>query len=144
VTILFPFLPSENLVPDVRRRLAAVATSVDPFEALFNRTGHFPGVIYLAPEPAAPFVRLTELVLSQFPDHPPYGGAFDEIVPHLTICDSEAAPLDALAEQAARSLPFGRPVAAIEVLIEGADDLWHPRWRLPLGKASRTDHKVRQ
>jgi len=42
-------------------------------------------VLWLAPEPAQPFVNLTSAVFAAFPDHPPYGGAFDGSAPHLTI-----------------------------------------------------------
>ena len=45
-------------------------------------------MVYLAPEPAAPFVALTEAVGAEFPGFPPYGGAFDEVVPHLTISEA--------------------------------------------------------
>ena len=85
VTLLYPFLPSAELTPAVRRRIARLTRGVRPFDAGFERTGRFPGVVWLAPEPAEPFVALTELLAAAFPDHPPYGGAHDEIVPHLSL-----------------------------------------------------------
>ncbi len=48
-------------------------------------------VVYLAPDPAEPFVALTEALAAAFPDCPPYGGAFDEPVPHLTIGHTRSA-----------------------------------------------------
>jgi len=46
----------------------------------------FPGGgVYLAPEPAQPFRRLTLALFDRFPEHPPYGGAFDDVVPHLSL-----------------------------------------------------------
>src|SRR6188474_1156057 len=85
VTVLYPFLPSAELTPAVRRRIARLTRDVRPFEVRFERTGRFPGVVWLAPEPAEPFVALTELLAGAFPEYPPYGGAHDEIVPHLTL-----------------------------------------------------------
>ena len=41
--------------PDVRRPLAAIAAAHEPFDVRFARVGRFPSVVYLAPEPAAPF-----------------------------------------------------------------------------------------
>ena len=43
------------------------------------------GTVYLAPSPAAPFRQLTHELFRRFPEHPPYGGAFDDVVPHLSV-----------------------------------------------------------
>ena len=59
-----------------------------------REVGRFPTVVYLAPEPSEPFDRLTEAIDARFPDFPPYAGAFDGVIPHLTITESAAAPLD--------------------------------------------------
>ena len=133
VTILFPFLPVGRLGPAVRAELAAIAASHGPFDVRFRRVGRFPGVVYLAPEPSAPFTRLTAAVVARYPGFPPYGGAFDEVIPHLTIAESADGPLDTIAAGARAALPFDHRVAALEVIIEGGDGRWHSRWRVPLG-----------
>jgi 2'-5' RNA ligase len=133
VTILFPFLPAEGLLADVRRELAAIAATQAPFDLRFERVGRFPGVVYLVPEPAAPFVRLTDAFVARYPDLPPYGGAFDEVIPHLTLAESGEAPLDDVAAAAQRVLPFRHRIASLEVLVEGGESPWRTQWRLPLG-----------
>jgi len=133
VTILFPFLPAGRLGPGIRRALATIAVAHEPFDVRFARAGRFTDVVYLAPEPSAPFVRLTEAVVARFPAYPPYEGAFDEVIPHLTVADSHDAPLDEMATQARAELPFDHRVAALEVIVEGGDGRWRTRWRLPLG-----------
>jgi 2'-5' RNA ligase len=133
VTVLFPFLPARGLVPAVRRELAGIAADHPPFEVRFARVGRFPGVVYVAPEPSAPFTRLTEAVVARYPEFPPYEGAFDEVIPHLTIAEGADRPLDDIALRAERSLPFVRQVMALEVLVEGGDGRWRRRWRVPLG-----------
>ena len=133
VTVLFPFLPAERLRPEVRRELAAVAAAHPPFDVRFQQVGRFPGVVYVAPEPASPFIRLTEAVVALYPELPPYGGAFDDVIPHLTIAESEEAPLDDIAAAAATVLPFRYRVSTLEVLVEGGEGRWHRRWRLALG-----------
>jgi 2'-5' RNA ligase len=133
VTVLFPFLPAEQLLPGVRRELATLTAAHPPFDLRFERVGRFPGVVYLAPEPAAPFLELTRAVVRRYPDHPPYGGAFELVVPHLTITESEEAPLDDIAASAAAALPFRHHVSSLEVLVEGGEGRWHRQWRLPLG-----------
>ena len=136
VTLLFPFLPVTRLEPHVRRELAEIARGVTPFEVRFAEVGRFPGVVYLAPEPTAPFARLTASIVAQFPDYPPYGGAYPEAVPHLTLAESDEGTLDAMAVVAQRSLPFTRRVPAIELLTEDRAGQWHRHWRIPLGVRS--------
>ena len=65
----------------------------------------FPGLVWLEPEPAEPFAALTAAVAARWPDHPPYGGVFDTVIPHLTVVESEDAPLDAVEEAARRARP---------------------------------------
>ena len=133
VTILYPFLSVRRLGPEDRAALATIAGSVEPFEVRFRRVGRFPNVVYIAPEPSEPFVRLTEAVVTRYPDFPPFGGAFAEVIPHLTIAQSEGDPLDEIAGQAEASLPFERLVSGLEVIVEGGDGRWRTRWRIPLG-----------
>jgi 2'-5' RNA ligase len=139
VTVLFPFLPAASLTPAVRGEVAAIARSADPFAVRFERVGRFPGVVYLAPEPPAPFSALTGAVHAAFPDYPPYGGAFDVVIPHLTITEVVGASLDdmqldAIAAEAGRNLPFGTRVTRLEVIVEGDDGRWSGKWRIPLGR----------
>ena len=46
-------------------------------------------VVYLQPEPEDEFNRITEAIVAAFPDYPPYGGAFDELIPHATIVETD-------------------------------------------------------
>ena len=132
VTILYPFVDPDALVAGVRRELAAIAARHEPFRVRFERVGIWPGVVYLAPEPADRFSRLIDDLVAAFPHHPPYGGAFDEVIPHLTITESADAP-SSIAAAAAGSLPFERPVTRLDVLVENGIGRWHSRWRIPLG-----------
>lgn len=133
VTVLFPFLAPRDLAPATRRELVAIAAATDPFEVTFRRVGRFPGVVYLAPEPDEPFARLTAAIAARYPDHPPYGGVFDQVVPHLTVAESATAPPDEIAMAAEAHLPIRHRVTTLEVLVEGAEGRWHSRWRVPFG-----------
>lgn len=133
VTILYPFVDPNELVGGIRRQLASIAARHEPFRVRFERVGLWPGVVYLAPEPADRFSRLIDDLVATFPHHPPYGGAFDEVIPHLTITESADAPLNEIAAAAAGSLPFERPVTRLEVLVENGIGRWHSRWLIPLG-----------
>ncbi|WP_372500192.1 2'-5' RNA ligase family protein [Sphaerisporangium perillae] len=87
VTVLYPFLDSGKVDGLVMDRLRGLFIAHAAFTARFDRCGRFPEVLYLAPEPGDPFKRLTEAVVTLWPEAPPYGGRFAEIVPHLTVAD---------------------------------------------------------
>jgi SAM-dependent methyltransferase len=111
VTILYPFLEPGEIDRAVRRRLREICAGVGPFDARFERVGRFPGVAWLAPEPIAPFRALTEAMVEAWPDHPPYGGEFEEVIHHLTLGDGSPDDiLDTIAAQVAPRLPISQPV----------------------------------
>ena len=138
VTILYPFLPPDRLDAAVRRELAEIAAAHGGFDARFTRVGRFPGLLYLAPEAAEPFVALTEACAERFPEYPPYGGLHDGIVPHLTVVETEGEPTDGLVSRLEGALPFDYRVRAIEVITPSEAGPWRLRWRLPLGAGRET------
>lgn len=88
VTVLYPFVPPEQITAAVIATAAAAVASVPAFDCRFASTGWFGDeVVWLAPEPAGPFSALTAAVHAAFPHYPPFGGAFAEVIPHLTIGD---------------------------------------------------------
>jgi 2'-5' RNA ligase len=134
VTLLFPFMAAAALTPSVRRALAEIAASVEPFDARFGTVGRFPGIVYLVPEPRHRFTTLTDAIATRFPAYQPYEGAFEEVIPHLTLVESATAPLDEIADTAQRRLPFTHRVSVMEVLVEGPDARWRGHWRIPFGR----------
>jgi 2'-5' RNA ligase len=86
VTLLGPFADLADLTPGVLAELRRIFADETPFSFRLTGVSAFPsGVVYLAPSPAAPFRQLTLELSRHFPEHPPYGGAFDDVVPHLTV-----------------------------------------------------------
>jgi 2'-5' RNA ligase len=138
VTVLFPFLAPGRLDAAVRHDLADIAAAHDAFDVRFATVGRFPGLLYLAPEPADPFVALTEACVERFPDFPPYEGLHDDIVPHLTVVEGDEAPMDEIAIELEAEPPFDRRVRAIEVITPSETGPWRVRWRLPLGQRGGT------
>ncbi|HLQ37488.1 MAG TPA: 2'-5' RNA ligase family protein, partial [Planctomycetota bacterium] len=101
--------------------------SIRAFRFRLATIERFPGTLYLAPEPAAPFVALTESVARAFPQHPPYRGQFASIVPHLTVAHGSEAERDAAEAQLRASLSAsGAVLAACSdiVLIEDSSGRW--------------------
>src|SRR5262249_10545663 len=112
-----------------------IAAAAEPFSFRLVRIERFPEVLYLAPEPAQPFVQLTQAFARRFPDFPPYGGQFSSVVPHLTVAHAPAAELDRIAAGLGASLP--RPGVTSSCsgisLIENSTGRWLPMHELPLG-----------
>lgn len=135
VTLLYPFLPPPVPAPDLTR-LAALVRAVPAWEARFSSLADFPGgVLYLAPDDPAPFAALTNALAAAWPACPPYGGAYDTVVPHLTVCDG--APPDVLAAASAALAPALPVTSAVRAawLMEQAEPggPYALRARLPLG-----------
>jgi 2'-5' RNA ligase len=139
VTLLYPFMPVEGLDDKVRAALGRIVASEPTFTVRFNGIARFPNVVYLPPEPADPFQRLTAAIAAQFPDYPPYQGAYETVVPHMTVAQDVPTDFYAAAEHA---LPAALPVTQIvrEAWLIGhmPEQPWHTLWRLPLGDAPRT------
>lgn len=86
VTVLTPFVPVALWDERHARRLRAALASDRPFEARFRRPGRFgETTVFLVPEPEDVFRDLSRRVAAAFPEYPPYGGAFSEVLPHLTL-----------------------------------------------------------
>jgi 2'-5' RNA ligase len=129
VTALYPFLDEPRLTPEVTRRLAAVCAGLPVLDVEFRCFGRFPGVLYLAPEPANGLRRLTLAIVEEWPEAPPYGGAFDTIVPHLTLADGRE-PDARLEAEVGRGLPIRARLPEAELLVFDGRR-WQRRARLP-------------
>lgn len=146
VTLLFPFVPVRALGAMHVARAAEVVASVRAFAIAFRdvrrwdpSAGAPEGVIWLDPEPAEPFVALTETLARAFPDHLPYGGLHDTIVPHLTIASDDRRRLRVVQAEAAWWLPLRRRVSSATLIVEGRDGRWRTRRRLPLSSPARRE-----
>ena len=123
ITVLFPFVASdavdEAAIAEVVAQTSGFAFRLDAVE------GWDDGVVWLHPEPSEPFRALTHAVWRRWPEHPPYEGAHDDVIPHLTVSNehievSIELPIDAHADHV--------------VLIEEDDrGYWRERGRFPLG-----------
>jgi 2'-5' RNA ligase len=131
ITALCPFLAPGRLTDSVMARLLGVCAELPAQEIAFRRTGRFPGVLYLEPEPADSLRRLTTAIAEEWPETHPYGGAFDDVIPHLTIAqDVDDAVLADIEDDVLRALPVQtRLEEACLYVFDGAR--WQPQARLP-------------
>jgi hypothetical protein len=126
LTVLYPFIPADELSSGTEAELAAVFSGFAPFGARFSACARFGrDVLYLAPDDDAPFRALTEAVVKTYPGYPPYEGKFDDDVPHLTVAD-EGGDFDSIERDIEPWLPVQTTVDRV-VLIEQRDRFWFPR-----------------
>ena len=135
VTLLFPFVPADGLGADVEERLARVLGEVESFDVTFERTARFPDVLYLEPRPSEPFAALTEAIAAEWPEHPPYEGAHEVVIPHLTVAESnDEELLGRIVADVEPKLPVRKRVREAQLYAEDEAGRWHERNRLPLGR----------
>lgn len=136
ITVLYPFVPPHRITASVLADLAEVIATVPGFDTAFSEVRWFgDAVVWLAPEPGGPFRKLTTAVWQRFPDHAPYSGAHDDVVPHLTIGHDH--PRDVLADAAAAvsaRLPIHASIREVR-LIAGSPQpgSWRTLGEFPLG-----------
>jgi hypothetical protein len=92
-------------------------------------------VLWLSPRPAEPFTALTSAVLSAFPAYPPYGGEYDDVVPHLTVGHGvEGSNLRDVERQVLPHLPIHMEVTTAGLWVgSDAPGSWAQVAALPLG-----------
>lgn len=143
VTVLFPFLRSDDIDAPVVRRLTALFEDVDPFAYRFDRTNWFgDDVLWLAPDDPEPFSRLTRTVFAAFPAYPPFQGQFGDSVPHLTVGHGHSRTVLEQAERAVLPrLPVTGFASAVSLLVRHAGSArWSRHTDFGLGsvRSSRT------
>ena len=117
VTILYPFADGRDVDETA---VAEVAASFAAFDFELARFEQFDdGLAWLRAEPAERFVALTNAVWRRFPDYPPYEGAHDVLVPHLTV---STVPVDVGIE-----LPIRATAREVTLIEEAADGRWSVR-----------------
>lgn len=137
MTILYPFKSPRELTTDVIQSLDELFSKFPGFGASFMESRRFPGVLYLSPEPDEVFQRLTKIVTNRFPETPPYGGQFADIIPHLTVAQvSDPERLDEIAAEFERKARVRLPIQASvkeTALMDNESGRWKVRMRFPLG-----------
>lgn len=135
LTLIYPFLPPTRLDRAVEADLQSLFVNVAPIRWALARAAQFPGVLYLAPEPAEPFVALIQALSQRYPEAPPYGGAFATIIPHVTVAQhDDPRLLDQIAATLAEQLPIRVRSREVWLQEQGADLYWRTRSRFALGQ----------
>lgn len=126
ITLLFPFRPARWLGRDAVDDLKTFFQALPSARFALTRVGRFgAGVLYLAPEPADPFVELTKQLSTRF-DLLPYGRADGGRTPHLTVARHEdPAVLDRVADALAPSMPLAFTTREAWLMERDDTGAWH-------------------
>ena len=139
LTVLYPFVHPANVNGDTLARVVEAAAKVNSFEAEFGDFSWFADrVAWLAPLNPDPFKNLIRRMAEAFPECPPYGGEFDDVVPHVTIGEGNAVgPMRVALDAIRPSLPLKATVTSLS-LMEGstAPGSWRVIERVTLGSST--------
>jgi len=139
ITLLYPFMSPELISDAVVEQAGAVASATRGFAFTLQQVSRFPGALYLAPEPSAPFIALTRRLTQQFPGFAPYGGQYRTVVPHLTVAHGGRLEHGDAETDLLVSLSVGAGIACScheIVLIENASGRWQPMRAFALSSAA--------
>lgn len=116
-TVVYPFKPTQLLTEADHATLERLFTAMPAFTIRGDATAWFgDAVMYVAPDNPAPIRQLIDTVTRAFPDFQPYNGAFDEVIPHLTVGHGQSRDLMLAAEQTVQArLPFTQNVDHVEL-----------------------------
>lgn len=143
ITLLYPFLPEARLDAEVLDRLRALCAATGALDVELARIERFPETIYLAPEPATPFAALTGAIAAEWPERPPYGGAYDVVTPHLTIADGVDTPtMDAIDRDVRPKLPVRAHLTGAHLFVFDGQR-WQAREALPFSPRTRRGRAAR-
>ena len=122
ITILFPFVDAESVDEDA---LANLFAKFPAFDFELDRVERFDdGLVWLHPEPSLRFADLTAAVWQRWPDRAPYEGAYDEVIPHVTVSET---PIDVNVQ-----LPIAAHAREVTLIEQAPDGRWAARSRFPL------------
>ncbi|WP_158604516.1 2'-5' RNA ligase family protein [Nocardioides mangrovicus] len=108
ITVLSPFVAEDQLDDGVIAELERYFADEGQFGYELTGVSRFPGEgpAYLVPEPGSLFRELTQGLCRIFRQFPPYGGRFDDLVPHLSVPLLAGETVDDLRADVEHRLPL--------------------------------------
>jgi 2'-5' RNA ligase len=140
ITLLYPFKPPDLIDEAVLDELRGCFAGFASIQFALGPIRRFPTeVLYLAPEPDAPFRALTLAIWQRYPQTPSYGGKWPDIVPHLSVASlADEQRLDRVTkdfvEASQTRLPI-RATASKVALMDNRSGRWQVRATFSLGLA---------
>lgn len=124
ITLLYPFHPPEHAIREIPA-LRELFQQITPFRYALTEVRRFSAAVYLHPDQPERFVQIIRRITGRWPDCQPYGGAFVDIVPHLTVVDNVDSLIMNEVERCLRPrLPLACLAAEAQLLFSDADGAW--------------------
>jgi|GEM_PF-453953 len=140
VTLLYPFVPADEVDDATIAAVADMVAGLDPFPFTLTNVDRFADATYLVPEPKWAFVDITQRLWARWPDHPPYRGDFASEVPHVTVAGTDLLPRSV--DEIERRLPIDGVVQEIVLAVE-RNGGWEERARFRLAGTGPSDEQPR-
>ena len=133
ITLIVPWLPPAAIGEADLAVLEEELSGVTAFDFDLVRVEWFGRrVLWVAPQPADPFLKLTERLADRF-GTPPWEDEFDEVIPHLTVAHAtDGVELAPVATEIASRLPLRCRAGEVWVMVGGGADRWELRHRIRL------------
>jgi 2'-5' RNA ligase len=132
ITLIVPWLPPDEINDDDLAELDFCLADSKAFDFELDHVDWFGRrVLWVAPEPAGPFVELTHMLADRF-GTPPWEDEFDEVIPHLTVAHaSDGVELVPVAADVAGRLPLACRAEEVWVMV-GDGSRWALRHKASL------------
>lgn len=85
VSLLYPFLPADELDEDVINALSDLLAQSGPMTVALDEVQRQDEFVALRPDPITGLRELSAAVQARWPDVVPYDGRFGDVDPHVTI-----------------------------------------------------------
>ncbi len=129
ITVLHSSMPADRMEPRAMEQIEAVASEAAAFDFRITRIGRFPGTLYLAADPAAPFVllkdRLDAAVLTNGRDQ----RGSEPLVPHISVVRKSVIDDREVEAELRSMLERHAPISCVcrEIaLLENSTGMWRP------------------
>jgi 2'-5' RNA ligase len=138
ITLLYPFKAPDEIDSLILGKLHDCFARAEPIRFSLGTIRRFPAdVLYLAPEPGEPFRQLTLSIWNLFPQNPPYGGKWPDIVPHLSVASvPDERQLTTIADEFTKAAQGKLPIHATAskvALMESRSGRWRVSAMFSLG-----------
>jgi 2'-5' RNA ligase len=138
ITLLYPFCPAQAAVHEIET-LRELCSAIESFSFAFDEIRRFPTTAYLHPDKSDRFVQIIRTIMKEWPGRQPYGGAFPEIIPHLTVADhADDAAIRVVEESLRVRLPIQCVAKEVWLLTSDGEGKWSRKYHFPLATPQAT------
>jgi hypothetical protein len=131
-TLLYPFRSPQGIDREIKM-LQELCASIKLIPFSFTEVRHFPATAYLHPNRPEAFTQIIRTLMKMWPDCQPYGGAFHDIIPHLTVADQvDDETLRAIEDSVRPRLPIECVAREVWLLTSDPAGFWSKQASFPL------------